>query len=63
MVSLAFRKLYAGQVISYGTEEAQEMFIVWNGEVMVTEVTEFAEPLMKYSKGTAFNIYQIMMKK
>ena len=57
MVSLAFRKLYSGQVISYGTEEAQEMFIVWNGEVMVTEVTEFAEPLMKYSKGTAFNIY------
>ena len=39
------------------------MFIVWDGEVMVTEVTEFSEPLMKYSKGTAFNIYQIMMKK
>ena len=63
MVSLSFRCDYAGEVIQYGSHDYTDMYIVWKGCVIVTELTEFNEPLTVYHKGTAFNLYQIMMDK
>lgn len=62
MVNLQYRKDYAGQVIQHGSQKANEMFIIWSGVVIVTERTEFHEPILIYTRGTAFNLYQIMMR-
>lgn len=61
MVNLAYRKDYAGQVIQYGSQVATDMFIIWKGCVVVAERTEFKEPILIYTKGAAFNLYQIIM--
>ena len=41
IVSFAYRKYLAGEVIQYGDRESFEMLIVWEGAVAVTEQTEF----------------------
>ena len=62
IVSFAYRKMHAGQIIQYGNQESTDMYIVWQGAVAVCEMTEFNEPIVVYPKGTAFNIYQILME-
>ena len=37
------------------------MFVIWKGCVIVSERTEFKEPILIYEKGAAFNLYQIIM--
>ena len=62
IVSFAYRKLHAGQIVQYGGQESTDMYIVWDGAVAVCEMTEFNEPILVYPKGTAINIYQILME-
>ena len=38
------------------------MYVVWEGGIAVTETSEFSEPIVVYPKGTAFNLYQILME-
>ena len=61
VVCFAIRKYYAGQVIQYGAETCNEMFIVWTDKIAVCEDTEFEEPILLYGKGAVFNLYQILM--
>ena len=39
IVSFAFRKVYAGEVLQYAQQESCELFIVWQGAVAVCETT------------------------
>ena len=48
-------------MVQLGAQEAFEMMIVWDGHIAVCEETEFEEPILIYGKGTAFNVYQILM--
>ena len=61
IVSFAFRKVYAGEVLQYAQQESFELFIVWQGAVAVCETTQFQEPVVLYERGTVFNLYQLMM--
>ena len=34
---------------------------MWSAPVVVTETSEFEEPILVYPKGSLFNLYQILM--
>ena len=57
IVSFAYRKIYAGEVVQYSQRESFELFIVWKGAVAVCETTQFQEPVVIYERGTVFNLY------
>jgi len=40
---------------------ADEIYVVWKGQVAVTEQTEFGEAILVYLRGTVLNLYQILM--
>ncbi len=61
IVNFAYRKMHAGEVLQYGSQATYEIYIVWEGSIAVCETTEFEEPILVYTKGVAFNIYQILM--
>lgn len=62
IVSLAYRKFYAGQIVQRGGHPIDEIYIIWKGQVVVTEQSEFAEPILVYQRGTVFNLYQVLME-
>ena len=51
IVSFAYRKIFAGDIVQYGKQESEYFYIVWQGEVAVTELTEYEEPIVVYKKG------------
>ena len=61
VVSFAHQTRHCGEVVQHGDKHSFDIYIIWEGSVAVCENTEFREPIMVYKKGTAFNIYQILM--
>ena len=53
--------MHCGEVIQHGCKHSFEINIIWEGNVAVCESTEYKEPIMVYKRGTALNVYQILM--
>ena len=61
IVSFSYRTYLAGEVVQRGDQETFEIGIVWDGNIVCVEQTEFGEPILVYMKGAIINLYQIMM--
>ena len=53
--------MHCGQVVQCGSQHSYEVNIIWEGNIAVCESTEYSEPIMVYKRGTAINVYQILM--
>ena len=53
--------MHCGEVVQYGSKHSFDVNIIWEGNIAVCESTEYAEPIMVYRRGTAINVYQILM--
>ena len=60
---LAYNSFQHGQVIQSPNHDCHEVYFITAGGVAVCESTCFSEPILIYSTGNVFNLYQTIVEK